>query len=58
VTVQDIVPAGCGLGELVAATKAVRVVVPPREGADEAEIVIVGANVGIFILEEFESPGR
>ena len=57
-TVHDMVPAGCGLLDDVAATKAVRVVVPPSVGELEAEIVIVGARVGMLILAEFESPAK
>ena len=58
VIVHDIVPAGCGFAEDEADTKAVSVVVPPRVGELEAEIVIVGTSVGILILVEFESPAK
>ena len=57
-TVHDIVPAGSGFGEEVAATYAVNVVVPPRVGELEAEIVTVGTKFEIVSEAEFESPAR
>ena len=57
-TVQDIVPAGSGLGEDVAATYAVSVVVPPSVGELDAEMVTVGIRVEIVSEAEFESPAR
>ena len=58
VTVQDIVPAGSGLGVVCAATKAVRVVVPPSVCGLEALIVTVATRVEIFIDAVLDAPAR
>ncbi|MEI6569298.1 MAG: hypothetical protein WCR20_21640, partial [Verrucomicrobiota bacterium] len=50
VTVQFIVPAGCGLGVVAEATSAVKVVVPPNVCGVEALIVTVGTRVEIFMV--------
>ena len=54
VTVHDIDPAGSGLATEVPATKAVRVVVPPKVGELEALREIVGTRVEIPKVTELE----
>jgi hypothetical protein len=53
VTVHDITPAGAAPPE-GPVTIAVRVVVPPRVGDEEAEIVTVGTTCDIPSVKEFE----
>jgi hypothetical protein len=54
VTVQDIDPAGVGFAAEFPATRAVRVLVPPRVGELEALRLIVGIRVEIPSVTEFE----
>ena len=58
VTVHDIDPAGIGFTADVPATSAVRVAVPPRVGELDALKLIVGTNVEMLIVVEFEVPAR
>ena len=55
VTVHAIEPAG--LNPVVPVTIAVKVVVPPNVGDEEALIEIVGTRFDIAIVTEFEATG-
>ena len=56
VTVQAMVPAGCGSPADCAATRAVRVSLWPSACVPASEIEIVGVSVETLTLAEFELP--